>query len=51
MLLALAQWLAQDIRFFNVFNYITLRPVLEAKPALLFSFAAGRRVIRWVAAK
>ena len=25
MLLALAQWLAQDVRFFNVFNYITLR--------------------------
>ena len=26
MLLALSQWLAQDIRFFNVFNYITLAP-------------------------
>ena len=25
MLLDLAQWLAKDIRAFNVFNYITLR--------------------------
>ena len=30
MLLALAQWLAQDIRAFSVFNYITLRAVLAA---------------------
>ena len=28
MLLMLAQWLSQDIRGFNVFNYITLRAVL-----------------------
>ena len=28
MLLDLAQWLAKDIRAFNVFNYITLRSVL-----------------------
>ena len=33
MLLALAQWLAQDVRFFNVFNYITLRAVLAAMTA------------------
>ncbi|MBS1191478.1 MAG: phospho-N-acetylmuramoyl-pentapeptide-transferase [Rhodocyclaceae bacterium] len=51
MLLALSQWLAQDIRFFNVFNYITLRAVLSAITALLISFAAGPRVIRWLAAK
>ncbi|MCL2635560.1 MAG: phospho-N-acetylmuramoyl-pentapeptide-transferase [Betaproteobacteria bacterium] len=51
MLLALAQWLAQDIRFFNVFNYITLRTVLAAMTALLISFVAGPRVIRWLAAK
>jgi len=25
MLLSLAQWLAQDVRAFNVFQYITLR--------------------------
>ena len=51
MLLALAQWLAQDVRAFNVFNYITLRTVLAAMTALLISFAAGPRVIRWLAAK
>ncbi|MCH2221285.1 MAG: phospho-N-acetylmuramoyl-pentapeptide-transferase, partial [Dechloromonas sp.] len=51
MLLALAQWLAQDVRFFNVFNYITLRAVLAAMTALLISLAAGPRVIRWLAAK
>jgi len=28
MLLALTQWLAQDVRAFNVFQYITLRAVL-----------------------
>jgi phospho-N-acetylmuramoyl-pentapeptide-transferase len=51
MLLALAQWLAQDVRFFNVFNYITLRTVLATMTALLISFAAGPGVIRWLAAK
>jgi phospho-N-acetylmuramoyl-pentapeptide-transferase len=51
MLLALTQWLAQDVRFFNVFNYITLRTVLAAMTALLISFAAGPRVIRWLAEK
>ncbi|MBA3997201.1 MAG: phospho-N-acetylmuramoyl-pentapeptide-transferase [Candidatus Accumulibacter sp.] len=51
MLLMLAQWLSQDIRAFNVFNYITLRAVLAAMTALLISFAAGPRVIRWLAAK
>ena len=51
MLLALAQWLAQDVRFFNVFNYITLRTVLAAMTALIISFIAGPRVIRWLAAK
>ena len=29
MLLELAQWLAKDIRAFNVFSYITLRAVLS----------------------
>ena len=51
MLLELAQWLAQDIRGFNVFNYITLRTVLAAMTALIISFVAGPRVIRWLAAK
>ncbi|MBI5918754.1 MAG: phospho-N-acetylmuramoyl-pentapeptide-transferase [Nitrosomonadales bacterium] len=46
MLLALAQWLAQDIRTFNVFNYITLRAVLAAMTALFISFAVGPWMIR-----
>ena len=51
MLLMLAQWLSQDIRGFNVFNYITLRAVLAAMTALVISFMAGPSVIRWLAAK
>ena len=41
MLLMLAQWLAHDIRAFNVFNYITLRAVLATLTALLISFMVG----------
>ena len=51
MLLMLTQWLAQDVRGFNVFNYITLRAVLAAMTALCISFMAGPGVIRWLAAK
>ena len=51
MLLMLTQWLAQDVRGFNVFNYITLRAVLAAMTALVISFVAGPAVIRWLAAK
>lgn len=51
MLLELAQWLAKDIRTFNVFNYITLRAVLAALTALVISFIFGPMVIRWLAAK
>ena len=51
MLLELAQWLAQDIRAFNVFNYITLRAVLATMTALTISFVAGPAFIRWLAAK
>ena len=51
MLLMLAQWLGQDIRGFNVFNYITLRAVLAAMTALIISFLAGPRLIRWLVAK
>jgi phospho-N-acetylmuramoyl-pentapeptide-transferase len=51
MLLILAQWLGQDVRAFNVFGYITLRTVLAAMTALIISFIAGPRVIRWLAAK
>ncbi|MDD5299629.1 MAG: phospho-N-acetylmuramoyl-pentapeptide-transferase [Gallionella sp.] len=46
MLLSLTQWLAQDIRFFSVFNYITLRTVLSAMTALLISFMIGPLMIR-----
>jgi phospho-N-acetylmuramoyl-pentapeptide-transferase len=51
MLLELAQWLAKDIRAFNVFNYITLRAVLATMTALSISFLAGPAFIRWLAAK
>ncbi|MEY3747299.1 MAG: hypothetical protein RL194_758 [Pseudomonadota bacterium] len=46
MLLELAQWLAQDIRGFNVFNYITLRAVLATLTALIISFVIGPGLIR-----
>jgi len=46
MLLALTQWLAQDIRTFSVFNYITLRAVLSAMTALLITFMLGPYMIR-----
>jgi len=46
MLLVLAQWLAQDIRAFNVFNYITLRAVLATLTSLVFAFIVGPAMIR-----
>ena len=46
MLLELFQWLSQDIRAFNVFNYLTLRAVLAAATSLLIGLAAGPWVIR-----
>ena len=46
MLLALTQWLAEDIRFFSVFNYITFRAVLAAMTALFISFLVGPTMIR-----
>ncbi len=46
MLLELAQWLAKDIRVFNVFNYITLRAVLACLTALIISFVVGPSMIR-----
>jgi phospho-N-acetylmuramoyl-pentapeptide-transferase len=51
MLLELAQWLAKDIRAFNVFNYITLRAVLATMTALTISFVAGPAFIRWLTLK
>jgi phospho-N-acetylmuramoyl-pentapeptide-transferase len=49
MLLEIAQYLSQDIRAFNVFNYITLRAVLATLTALVISFLAGPAMIRKLA--
>lgn len=46
MLLELAQWLAKDIRAFNVFSYITLRAVMATLTALAIALLAGPMVIR-----
>jgi phospho-N-acetylmuramoyl-pentapeptide-transferase len=46
MLLWLFQQLGQDIRVFNVFNYLTLRAVLATLTALTISFIVGPAVIR-----
>ena len=46
MLLMPANWIGSDIRLFNVFNYITLRAVLAALTALIFSFIVGPWMIR-----
>ncbi|MDR4516408.1 MAG: phospho-N-acetylmuramoyl-pentapeptide-transferase [Nitrosomonas sp.] len=46
MLLELSQWLAQDIRAFNVFSYLTLRTMLAALTALAISFLIGPVMIR-----
>jgi phospho-N-acetylmuramoyl-pentapeptide-transferase len=46
MLLELAQWLAKDLRVFNVFNYITLRAVLACLTSLVISFVVGPAMIR-----
>jgi phospho-N-acetylmuramoyl-pentapeptide-transferase len=46
MLLELAQWLAKDIRAFNVFSYITLRAVLACLTALIITFLVGPPMIR-----
>jgi phospho-N-acetylmuramoyl-pentapeptide-transferase len=46
MLLELFEWLAKDIRAFNVFSYITLRTVLASMTALVISFVIGPWMIR-----
>jgi len=46
MLLWLFQYLGQDIRAFNVFNYLTLRAVMATLTALAISFIVGPAVIR-----
>src|SRR5437660_4688591 len=46
MVLALADWIAAEIRTFNVFGYITLRAVLATMTALMISFVVGPKMIR-----
>ena len=46
MLLALATWIASDVRTFNVFSYQTLRAVLATMTALVICFVVGPRMIR-----
>ncbi|MES2206240.1 MAG: phospho-N-acetylmuramoyl-pentapeptide-transferase [Pseudomonadota bacterium] len=48
MLHALALYLAKDIGFFRVFNYITLRAVLATLTALLITIWLGPSVIRYL---
>jgi phospho-N-acetylmuramoyl-pentapeptide-transferase len=46
MLLELTQWLSRDMRFFSVFNYITLRAALATLTALGVGLIAGPWLIR-----
>lgn len=46
MLLELTRYLAQDVKGFNVFNYITLRAVLATLTALIISFVVGPKMIK-----
>jgi len=50
MLLWLFQQIGQDVRAFNVFNYLTLRAVLATLTALTISFIVGPAVIPRLAA-
>ncbi len=45
MLLHLFQWLSEDVRFFSVFNYLSLRAVMAALTAMAIGFCAGPGVI------
>jgi phospho-N-acetylmuramoyl-pentapeptide-transferase len=49
VLLEIAQYLAQEVRAFNVFSYISLRAVLATLTALVISFLAGPAMIRKLA--
>ena len=50
MLLELSQWLAKDVRSFQVFSYITLRAVLATLTALAIGLICGPTLIRKLAA-
>jgi len=46
MLLLLFHWLSHDIRFFNVFQYLTFRTILSAITALVIAILIGPLMIR-----
>jgi phospho-N-acetylmuramoyl-pentapeptide-transferase len=46
MLLELARYLANDVKGFHVFNYITLRAVMATLTALIISFVIGPKMIK-----
>ncbi|WP_428851740.1 phospho-N-acetylmuramoyl-pentapeptide-transferase [Imbroritus primus] len=46
MLLALAQWLQDDVSFLRVFNYLTFRAVMANLTALVIGLSCGPWVIR-----
>jgi phospho-N-acetylmuramoyl-pentapeptide-transferase len=48
VLLWLTEFLAKDVRAFNVFQYLTLRAVLACMTALVISFVIGPRMIAWL---
>jgi len=50
MLLELTQWIARELRFFSVFNYLTLRAVLATMTSLGIGLLLGPMVIRRLAA-
>lgn len=48
MLLWLAHFLSQHFRIFHVFDYLTLRTILSALTALIFSLWFGPHMITWL---
>src|SRR5258705_12184636 len=48
MLLLLTEFLANRVRAFNVFGYLTLRAVLACMTALFISFIVGPKMIAWL---
>jgi phospho-N-acetylmuramoyl-pentapeptide-transferase len=48
VLLWLTEFIAKDVRAFNVFQYLTLRAVLACMTALVISFVIGPRMIAWL---
>ena len=48
MLVILADYLAQFVNFFSVFQYLTLRAILAVVTALIISWIFGPKVIDWL---